>query len=100
MSTANTPQRASTSSQRSNPAQSQSQPSSTSSAKARQYAHLNAQLAQLSANMADFDNIMKMTAVQARAMRELGGYAGAMYDLFPSLDGRGLILARTADKSA
>jgi hypothetical protein len=57
-------------------------PSSTpsmSQAKTRQYAHLQAQLAQLNANLADTENLLRMTAVQAGDMRFLGGYMGALF---------------------
>ncbi|KAL9625649.1 MAG: hypothetical protein Q9160_000362 [Pyrenula sp. 1 TL-2023] len=53
--------------------------SSTSSAKTRQYAHLHSQLAQLNAHLADTENLVRMTAVQAQDMRFLGGYVGAMF---------------------
>lgn len=46
--------------------------------KPRQLSHLQAQLAQLTANMADMENLMRTTAVQAQSMRYLGGYSGAM----------------------
>ena len=52
---------------------------STSSNKNRQYAHLHAQLAQLNAHLADTENLVRMTAVQAQDMRFLGGYVGAMF---------------------
>ncbi|KAJ5305783.1 hypothetical protein PENANT_c015G05273 [Penicillium antarcticum] len=57
-------------------------PSSTpsmSQAKTRQYAHLHAQLTQLNANLADTENLLRMTAVQAGDMRFLGGYMGALF---------------------
>ena len=50
-----------------------------SSNKNRQYAHLHAQLAQLNAHLADTENLVRMTAVQAHDMRFLGGYVGAMF---------------------
>lgn len=50
-----------------------------SAAKTRQYAHLHAQLAQLNANLADTQNLLRMTAVQAGDMRFLGGYIGALF---------------------
>lgn len=52
--------------------------SSTSASKQRQYTHLHAQLAQLSAQLADTENLVRMTAVQALDMRFLGGYVGAL----------------------
>ena len=52
--------------------------SGMSTNKARQYAHLHSQLAQLNAHLADTDNLVKMTAIQAQDMRFLGGYVGAM----------------------
>ena len=52
---------------------------STLSNKNRQYAHLHAQLAQLNAHLADTENLVRMTAVQAQDMRSLGGYVGAMF---------------------
>lgn len=53
--------------------------SSSSSNKNRQYAHLHAQLAQLNAHLADTENLVRMTAVQAQDMRFLGGYVGSMF---------------------
>ncbi|CAD0111036.1 unnamed protein product [Aureobasidium uvarum] len=47
--------------------------------KQRQLSHLNSQLAQLTAHMADLENLLRMTAVQAEGMRGLGGYAGGMF---------------------
>jgi len=44
----------------------------------RQYAHLGAQLAQLNANLADMENLLRMTAVQAEYVRGLGGWAGGL----------------------
>ncbi|KAJ5733089.1 hypothetical protein N7533_013536 [Penicillium manginii] len=52
---------------------------SMSTAKQRQYAHLHSQLAQLNANLADTENLLRMTAVQAGDMRFLGGYVGALF---------------------
>ncbi|KAJ5731556.1 uncharacterized protein N7483_006064 [Penicillium malachiteum] len=52
---------------------------SMSAAKSRQYAHLHSQLAQLNANLADTENLLRMTAVQAGDMRFLGGYIGGMF---------------------
>ncbi|KAJ5484786.1 hypothetical protein N7539_004774 [Penicillium diatomitis] len=52
---------------------------SMSAAKARQYAQLQTQLAQLNANLADTQNLLRMTAVQAGDMRFLGGYMGALF---------------------
>jgi hypothetical protein len=49
------------------------------SQKPRQLSHLHSQLAQLTAHVSDLENLLRMTAVQADAMRGLGGYAGAMY---------------------
>ncbi|KAI5284120.1 hypothetical protein KEM55_001202 [Ascosphaera atra] len=51
----------------------------TSAAKTRQYAHLHSQLAQLNANLADTENLVRMTAVQAGDIRFLGGYVGALF---------------------
>lgn len=50
-----------------------------SPAKTRQYAHLHSQLAQLNANLADTENLLRMTAVQAGDLRFLGGYIGALF---------------------
>ena len=51
----------------------------TSTNKNRHYAHLHAQLAQLNAHLADTENLLRMTAVQAQDMRFLGGYVGALF---------------------
>jgi DASH complex subunit Hsk3 like len=51
----------------------------SSSNKNRQYAHLHAQLAQLNAHLADTENLVRMTAVQAQDMRFLGGYVGGLF---------------------
>ena len=45
----------------------------------RQYTHLHAQLATLNANMADLENLVSMTAVQAECVRGLGGWWGGAY---------------------
>lgn len=50
-----------------------------SATKTRQYAHLHSQLAQLNAHLADTDNLIRMTAVQAEDMRFLGGYVGGLF---------------------
>lgn len=50
-----------------------------STAKTRQYAHLHSQLAQLNAHLADTENLLRMTAVQAADMRFLGGYVGGLF---------------------
>ncbi|KAF5016221.1 hypothetical protein F66182_12170 [Fusarium sp. NRRL 66182] len=50
-----------------------------SATKARQYAHLHSQLAQLNAHLADTENLVRMTAVQAGDMRFLGGYLGGLF---------------------
>ncbi|KAL4781560.1 DASH complex subunit Hsk3 like-domain-containing protein [Aspergillus varians] len=52
---------------------------SMSAAKTRQYAHLHSQLAQLNAHLADTENLVRTTAVQAADMRFLGGYVGALF---------------------
>lgn len=53
--------------------------SSMSTTKSRQYAHLHSQLAQLNAHLADTENLIRMTAVQAEDMRFLGGYVGGLF---------------------
>ncbi|KAF3490717.1 uncharacterized protein GIQ15_00234 [Arthroderma uncinatum] len=45
----------------------------------RQYSHLHAQLAQLNANLADTQNLMRMTSAQASDLRFLGGYVGSLF---------------------
>lgn len=52
---------------------------SASAIKNRHLSHLHSQLAQLSANLSDLENLLRMTAVQAEAMRGLGGYSGSLY---------------------
>lgn len=49
-----------------------------SNTKARQLAHLNSQLAQLQAHLADLQDIMRVTAVQAENIKALGGLNGAL----------------------
>jgi hypothetical protein len=39
---------------------------------------LHSQLAQLSANLADTENILRMTSVQAECMRGLGSWHGGL----------------------
>ena len=46
--------------------------------RARQHAHLHAQLATLHARLADTENLLRMTAVQAEYVRGLGGWMGAL----------------------
>ncbi|KAI1245927.1 hypothetical protein MGN70_012821 [Eutypa lata] len=47
--------------------------------KARQLSHLHSQLAQLSSNLADTENLLRMTSVQAEAMRGLGSWHGGLF---------------------
>jgi hypothetical protein len=56
-----------------------SMPSNGSIVKSRQLAHLHAQLAQLSANLSDTENLLRMTSVQAEAMRGLGSWHGGLF---------------------
>ncbi|KAL4936734.1 DASH complex subunit Hsk3 like-domain-containing protein [Aspergillus oleicola] len=53
--------------------------SSMSSTKTRQYAQLQSQLAQLNVNLSNTEEIVQMTAHQAKDMRFLGGYVGALF---------------------
>ncbi|KAH8882748.1 hypothetical protein GQ53DRAFT_665484 [Thozetella sp. PMI_491] len=57
----------------------QSLATSGSAVKARQMAHLHAQLAELSANLADTENLLRMTSVQAECMRGLGSWHGGLF---------------------
>lgn len=41
-------------------------------------AQLNSQLAQLSANLSDTENLLRMTSVQAEAMKGLGSWHGGL----------------------
>jgi hypothetical protein len=41
--------------------------------------HLHSQLAQLSANLADTENLLRMTSVQAESIRGLGSWHGGLY---------------------
>lgn len=41
-------------------------------------AQLNSQLAQLSSNLSDTENLLRMTSVQAEAMRGLGSWHGGL----------------------
>ncbi|KAI9056258.1 hypothetical protein LZ554_001185 [Drepanopeziza brunnea f. sp. 'monogermtubi'] len=50
-----------------------------SSIKPRQLNHLHAQLAQLSANLADLENLLRMTSVQAESVRGLGAWHGGLF---------------------
>lgn len=47
--------------------------------KSRQFSHLNSQLAQLQAHLADLDNHIRITAIQAEAMKRLGAQHASMY---------------------
>jgi hypothetical protein len=47
--------------------------------KARQYSHLHSRLATLNAHLADLENLVRMTSVQAGDMRFLGGYVGGLF---------------------
>ncbi|KAK4133305.1 hypothetical protein BT67DRAFT_442754 [Trichocladium antarcticum] len=57
-----------------NTASRQSMAPSGGAVKARQLAQLHSQLAQLSANLSDTENLLRMTSVQAEAMRGLGSW--------------------------
>jgi hypothetical protein len=62
----------------SNPTPSYSSSAATNP-KARQYSHLHSRLATLNAHLADLENLVRMTSVQAGDMRFLGGYVGGMF---------------------
>ncbi|KAH6607398.1 hypothetical protein Trco_003711 [Trichoderma cornu-damae] len=47
--------------------------------KSRQLTHLHSQLEQLSANLSDTENLLRMTSVQAEAMRGLGSWHGGLF---------------------
>ncbi|KAI9904051.1 hypothetical protein N3K66_000580 [Trichothecium roseum] len=55
------------------------QASSGSVMKTRQIAQLQSQLAQLSNNLSDTENLLRMTSVQAEAMRGLGSWHGGLF---------------------
>ncbi|KAK4453555.1 DASH complex subunit Hsk3 like-domain-containing protein [Podospora aff. communis PSN243] len=57
----------------------QSMATSGSAVKARQLTQLHSQLAQLSANLADTENLLRMTSVQAECMRGLGSWHGGLF---------------------
>ncbi|KAF5667970.1 2-dehydropantoate 2-reductase [Fusarium heterosporum] len=57
----------------------QSMVTSGSAVKTRQLAQLNSQLAQLSSNLSDTENLLRMTSVQAEAMRGLGSWHGGLF---------------------
>ncbi|KAL7899138.1 DASH complex subunit Hsk3 like domain-containing protein [Trichoderma sp. SZMC 28014] len=47
--------------------------------KSRQVTHLHSQLAQLSKNLSDTENLLRMTSVQAEAMKGLGSWHGGLF---------------------
>ncbi|KAF7537357.1 hypothetical protein G7Z17_g12873 [Cylindrodendrum hubeiense] len=55
----------------------QSMATSGNAVKSRQL--LNSQLAQLSANLSDTEHLLRMTSVQAEAMRGLGSWHGGLF---------------------
>ncbi|KAL7796503.1 DASH complex subunit Hsk3 like domain-containing protein [Trichoderma ceciliae] len=57
----------------------QSMVTSGSVMKSRQLTHLHSQLAQLSANLSDTENLLRMTSVQAEAMKGLGSWHGGLF---------------------
>ncbi|TLD06977.1 hypothetical protein PgNI_10570 [Pyricularia grisea] len=59
--------------------------SSGGAVKARQLSQLHAQLAQLSNNLSDTENLLRMTSVQAEAMRGLGSWHAGIIHLFSAL---------------
>ncbi|KAF3768763.1 hypothetical protein M406DRAFT_337126 [Cryphonectria parasitica EP155] len=61
-----------------NNTQRQSMATSGSAVKQRQLTQLHSQLAQLSANLADTENLLRMTSVQAECMRGLGSWHGGL----------------------
>ncbi|KAL8908538.1 MAG: hypothetical protein Q9207_000748 [Kuettlingeria erythrocarpa] len=62
--------------------QSSTSTSSATLGRNRQYTHLQSQLAQLNAHLADTENLLAMTAVQAEYIRGLGGWWGGLYVRF------------------
>ena len=77
MSSSNAPSSLSTSD--TNPYSSASSSGAVTNPKARQYSHLHSRLATLNAHLADLENLVRMTSVQAGDIRFLGGYVGAMF---------------------
>ncbi len=67
------------SSRQSNPTQQPRSLSQSQTNRNRQYTHLHAQLAQLNAHLADTENLLGMTAVQAEYVRGLGGWWGGLF---------------------
>jgi DASH complex subunit Hsk3 like len=63
--------------------------------KSRQFSHLNSQLAQLQAHLADLDNHVRITAIQAEAMKRLGAQHASMYFLLPRDTAYGRFMAIT-----
>ncbi|KAK4236302.1 hypothetical protein C8A03DRAFT_45680 [Achaetomium macrosporum] len=57
----------------------QSMASSGAAVKARQLAQLQSQLAQLHTNLADTENLLRMTSVQAESMRGLGSWHAGLF---------------------
>ncbi|PHH64069.1 hypothetical protein CDD81_5062 [Ophiocordyceps australis] len=53
--------------------------SSGSVVKARQLTQLQSQLKQLSASLSEMENLIRMTSVQAEAMRGLGSWHGGLF---------------------
>lgn len=47
--------------------------------KSRQLTHLQSQLALLSKNLSDTENLLRMTSVQAEAMKGLGSWHGGLF---------------------
>lgn len=52
--------------------------SATTQKRNYQYTHLHAQLAALNAHLADTENLLRMTGVQAENLRGLGGWWGGL----------------------
>ncbi|KAH8799898.1 DASH complex subunit Hsk3 like-domain-containing protein [Hyaloscypha sp. PMI_1271] len=67
-----------------------------SSIKPRQLSHLHAQLASLSANLADLENLLRMTSVQAESVRGLGAWHGGLFMAASKVLGEETIAATAA----
>ncbi|PMD27966.1 hypothetical protein NA56DRAFT_560998 [Hyaloscypha hepaticicola] len=58
--------------------------------------HLHAQLASLSANLADLENLLRMTSVQAESVRGLGAWHGGLFMAASKVLGEETIAATAA----
>ncbi|PSR93841.1 DASH complex subunit Hsk3 like-domain-containing protein [Coniella lustricola] len=78
--------------------QRQSMATAGNAVKQRQLIQLHSQLVQLSSNLADTENLLRMTSVQAECMRGLGSWHGGLFMAASKVLGEDSVRERAQEK--